>query len=89
MRIETYIEDAVCTSAEADGWLVRKLAWRGRAGAPDRLFVKGARVVFIEFKSPGEAPRPDQTREINDLVKHGAEVYVIDSIREGLKVLGL
>lgn len=89
MRIETYIEDAVCASAEADGWLVRKLAWRGRAGAPDRLLVKAGRVVFMEFKSPGENPRPDQHRELAALTEHGAESYAIDSIRAGLKVLGL
>ena len=47
---EYYIEDNVVAAAEADGWFSRKLQWVGRDGAPDRLFVKLGRVVFIEFK---------------------------------------
>lgn len=86
---ESAIEGKVCHDAEAEGWFCRKLSWIGRTGAPDRLFVKGGRVVFIEFKAPGEEPRADQLREHKRLREHGAEVYVVDSISGGQDALGL
>lgn len=87
--MEDVVERTVCNRAEMDGWLVRKLRWIGRRAAPDRLFIKRGRVVFIEFKSPGLRPNALQLREIDRLKAAGVEVYVIDSIGEGLEVLGI
>lgn len=86
---EDVIEATVCNKAEAAGWLVRKVAWPGRRAAMDRLFVKDGRTVWIEFKAPGEEPEVLQAREHRRFRAHGAEVYVIDNVAAGLKVLGL
>lgn len=86
---EDVIETAVCNFAEADGWLVRKMRWIGRRGAADRFFVKGGRVVLIEFKAPGKEPNTLQDREIKRFQKAGAEVHVVDSVAQGKRVLGL
>ena len=86
---EYYVEDNVVAAAEADGWLSRKLSWIGRDGAPDRLFVKLGRVVFIEFKDKGKESRGLQKRECERLRKAGAEVYVnVDTIVQGCRILG-
>ena len=86
---EDVIERTVVNKAEADGWLVRKVAWPGRRAAMDRLFVKGGRTVWIEFKAPGQKPEPLQAREHKRFREHGAEVHVIDNAATGLGVLGL
>ncbi|WP_027533842.1 hypothetical protein [Bradyrhizobium sp. WSM3983] len=85
--IESEIENAVCERAQANGWLVRKFKYIGRRAAADRLFIRGGRVVFIEFKQKGKLPRPGQDREHLRLKAHGAEVHVIDNIEDGLEVL--
>lgn len=85
---ESYIERKVCDFAKKLGWLVRKLQWVGRHGAPDRVFIKAGRLVFIEFKAPGKKPTAHQTLEIERLRAEGMEVYVIDDIDEGKFVLG-
>lgn len=86
---EDVVETTVCNKAERGGWLVRKVQWPGRRGAMDHVFIKGGRVVWIEFKRRGKDAEPLQRREIDRFLAAGAEAYVISSIHDGLKVLGL
>jgi hypothetical protein len=84
---ESVIESAVCDHATLSGWLVRKLSWIGRRGAPDRMFMKRGRCIFIEFKATGETPDPIQVREIARMRAAGMEVHVIDDIGAGCALL--
>jgi hypothetical protein len=85
---ESEIESNVVASAGAAGWLTRKLRWTGRTGAPDRIFIKGGRVVFIEFKATGKVSRGEQSLECQRLRRAGAEVWVdVDSIDYGCRIL--
>lgn len=92
---EDEIEGTVVKLAEKDGWLVRKLQYPGRRGAPDRMFVKfwhewqRARIVFIEFKRPGGAVRGIQTKEHDRLRERGAEIFVVDSVDQAKDILGI
>jgi len=46
--------EAACTRyARERDWLSIKLENTGHTGIPDRLFLKGGRAVFVEFKTPG------------------------------------
>ena len=86
---EGYIEGNVVAAAEADGWFSRKLQWIGRDGAPDRLFVKLGRVVFIEFKDKDKKTKGIQKNECKRLKEAGAEIYVnVDTITQGCRILG-
>ncbi|MFC3724473.1 VRR-NUC domain-containing protein [Neoaquamicrobium sediminum] len=85
--LESYIERKVCEYAKKLGWLVRKLQWVGRHGAPDRLFIRAGRVVFIEFKAPGKKPTEHQRLELERLREQGMEAYVVDDIDEGKFIL--
>ena len=87
--MELHIEDPICTWAEDDGWLVRKLTYPGRDGAPDRMFIKGGRVVFIEFKDTGKPLAPLQARERKRLLAAGAEAYMVDTRAQACKILGI
>lgn len=86
---EDQIETQVCHDAEKAGWIVRKVKWIGRISCMDRLFLKAGRIVLVEFKAPGEDPEPMQRREIKRFRDAGAEVHVVDSVKQGRKILGL
>jgi hypothetical protein len=87
--LEARIEDTVVARAVRAGWFVRKVAWLGRKDAPDRVFAKDGRTVWIEFKAPGEVPRLSQAHEHRLMKDAGMEVHVVSSIEQGLSVLGL
>lgn len=75
-RIETYLVEQV----EKHGGIIRKAAWIGRRGCPDRFvaFAKG-RNGLVEAKPPGEPLKPHQAREIGRLRRAGVSVGVVDS----------
>jgi hypothetical protein len=83
---ESYIEQQVIKRAKKNGWLVRKLQWIGRNGAPDRFFAKGGVIIFVEFKQTGKEPRPDQAEEHQTMRNYGVHVIVIDNIESGYAV---
>jgi len=85
--LESYVENKVCEWAKKNGWLVRKLQWIGREGAPDRLFLKNGCFLLIEFKQPGKKPRPSQRAEIKRLRQYGAKVAVVDNVEAGISFL--
>jgi Holliday junction resolvase len=86
---EATIEDSVIVAARKAGWFVRRVAWRGRKDCPDAVFAKLGRVVWIEFKREGEQARVTQKIEHEEMRAAGMEVYVVDSIAVGKRVLGL
>jgi len=60
---------------------IRKVKWIGRRDAPDRVvFFNG--VWFIELKRPNSTARSSQIREHSRMRKHGAAVFVIDTIEK-------
>lgn len=64
--------------AKALGYDVRKCAWEGRRGAPDRFVLTPWGHYWVEFKAPGEKLCPHQEREIARMRAAGCKVYVID-----------
>ncbi len=87
--IESPMENYVVSRAKAEGWLVRKVRWIGRRNAPDRLYIKAGRVVFLEHKATGKDARVGQQRELERLQAAGVEAYVVDSISQACRILGL
>lgn len=87
--IESASENYVVDEAEKAGWLVRKVKWINRRNSADRFFAKGGRIVFIEFKSPGEKPKAGQGREIKRLQDEGVEVHVCDNPLSAFRILGI
>lgn len=87
--LESSMEEWVCGEAEKAGWLQRKLKWIGRRNAPDRLFIKDGRVVFIEFKRTGEKPRSTQKTEIDRVREAGGEAHSCDNPLQALGILGV
>lgn len=59
-QLESSIERRYSEKIKEAGWFVTKLIKTSTNGIPDRLCIKNGRVVFIEFKIPGEKSTPLQ-----------------------------
>jgi hypothetical protein len=84
---ELAVEGAVVKWAKARGILVLKLNLIGNTGWPDRLFLHEGRVVFIEFKRPGEKLRRNQPQRVAELRQRGFTVGVYDDISSAIAFL--
>lgn len=67
--------------------LTRKMNGSGNRDWPDRLVILGDATppFFIEFKRPGEKPRPSQQFFINLLREAGMLVFVVQSRDEAVE----
>lgn len=83
---EKIIEAHLVKRVQSLGGEVRKAAWVGRRGAPDRCVMLHGRTIWVELKAPGQKAEPHQEREHARMRKMGQEVVVIDSI-EGVEAL--
>jgi hypothetical protein len=84
---ESLIEGKSCQWAKAQGWLSYKFVSPSQSGVPDRLFIRNAEVVFVEFKATGEQLRPLQVKVIDKMRTNGATVHVIDSVEGFINVM--
>lgn len=86
--LEKEIEKKVCDYAKAAGLLVYKFASPNHIGVPDRMFVAPHQHVFwIEFKREGGKPTAVQERECLKLRRCGFDVYLVDSVEDGIAVI--
>lgn len=84
--LEDEIEAGADKWATDNGWFVRKLRYPGRRGAPDKLYVKDGRVIFVEWKKPDGRRKGLQKREIRKINDHGGEAYFLDSVKAFIKI---
>ena len=88
--LEKQIEAAVCEYAKAKGLLAYKFTSPSRMAVPDRLFIMpGGTMFFCEFKREGAKPTVAQKREHLTLRQHKVDVFVIDTIDEGKRMIDL
>lgn len=85
-RSESKVEKDSVNVARANGWFTRKYKSPAQNGVQDRLFVKGSRVVFIEYKRIGKEPTGLQCDDAAELRAHGGEVYWTNTVR-GTKMI--
>ena len=85
--LEREVEGPAKTYAKERGWWVAKFVSPGRRGVPDDIFIRAGRVIFIEFKRPGKDVRPQQAKRIREMRDHGAEVFVIDNLKDAYELL--
>lgn len=77
---ESVIEDYLVDRVKATGGEVRKQAWPGHKGSPDRFcWWPNGRHAWIELKRPGGAPEAHQAREIAKMRRAGLAVLAIDN----------
>lgn len=78
--LEREVERPAVEYAKKRGWFACKFVSPGLNGVPDRLFIRGGRHVFVEFKRPGEKPTEQQLKRHREMREAGAEVYVVDDL---------
>ncbi|MDG0507430.1 VRR-NUC domain-containing protein [Klebsiella quasipneumoniae] len=77
---ESLIEKHLVAAVKTAGGVAYKFVSPGRRSVPDRIvLLPGGRIIFVECKSPGKAPRVDQLREHERLRALGFNVVVLDS----------
>jgi hypothetical protein len=85
--LEKTIEKNVTKYAKDKGWLSFKFVSPSNRGVPDRIFMKGGRTIFIEFKASGKKPTKLQWRRIEQIEKAGLAVFVVDSVEDGREII--
>lgn len=84
---ESEIEKKVSEYAKAKGWLVYKFVSPSQRGVPDKIFIGGGDIFFIEFKAPGKKPTKLQDKIFSKIRGELFEVYIIDNIESGKKLI--
>lgn len=88
---ESQIEQALVRRVRLLGGEIRKVAWIGRRGAPDRFVMLPLRAlracglpksVWVELKRPGKGAEDHQTREHRRMQSCGEIVLIIDTLDE-------
>lgn len=75
-KVENYLQD----KSSKYGFLCYKFTSPGTSGVPDRILIGHGKVIFVETKAPGKTARKLQEYIIKQMRKHGAIVYVADTI---------
>ncbi|ECG8599328.1 VRR-NUC domain-containing protein [Salmonella enterica subsp. salamae] len=76
---ENLIEKHLVAEVKKAGGIAYKFVSPGRRSVPDRIvLLPGGRLVFVECKAPGKAPRANQVREHERLRALGFTVVVLD-----------
>lgn len=86
-RAEYLVEHYLVEQVKRKGGEIRKLAWVGRSGAPDRVvFLPHGQIMFVECKSDVGKLSRQQLFEHATLLKVGVKVHVV-STREQVDAL--
>jgi len=82
------LDSKVAKGALAIGIPSCKLAVRGDTGWPDRIFfIFGGNPIIMEFKLPGDDPRPKQNHKIEILQKLGYDVCAVNDYKIAMNKL--
>lgn len=84
---ERDVERALIKRVKQAGGEVRKLAWIGRRGAPDRLVMLPGRYLFVELKAPGGRVSRLQDLEHRRLRAAGFDVRIVWKVEDIDEVL--
>lgn len=88
-QLESEIEQKHRDIARAAGWFVVKIEKASLNGFPDRFYAQAGRVVLLEFKRPGGVMSAQQKLRHRELCAAGVEFYVVYSVAEANRVLGI
>lgn len=80
---ERDIERKLVNAIKAAGGICPKWVAPGFDGVPDRIvLMPGAKIAFVEVKTPGEKPRPLQLSRHELLRRLGFKVFVLDNVEK-------
>lgn len=77
---EIEIEGPATEYAECRGWWEFKIMQASKNGIPDRFYARKGRIVFVEYKAPGEPATVQQLKRHAEMREAGIEVHIIDNM---------
>jgi Holliday junction resolvase len=77
---ESDIEKKCSQLSKNAGFITYKFVSPNNKAVPDRIFIKGGNVLFVEFKQKGKEPTKLQYKVISEMCLAGAKVFVIEDI---------
>lgn len=86
---ESKVEKEIREYAEATGWWQAKFVSPSKTAVPDRVFIRGGMVLWMEVKRPGEEPTAQQYYRMKEMKKYGAIVCWVDSFESAKEWLDL
>jgi hypothetical protein len=84
---ESQLEKKVCAWAKEGGISTLKLSGPNDRGKADRMFMKGGRIIFLEFKAAGKKPTALQHRFLKQRVDDGFVAGWTDDYVEAIDIL--
>lgn len=85
--LESRIEREATAYAIARGWWECKIIQASKNGIPDRLYIRDGVTLFVEYKRPGELPRPQQEKRMAELRAKGVHAVWVDSVERAKELL--
>lgn len=87
-RLEKATEKKISDYARGRGCIVTKYSDSATRGAPDRMILTPYGVpLFVEVKRAGEAPRPEQERYLERLLRAGYLATWVDNEAQAIRVI--
>jgi Holliday junction resolvase len=86
---ESKVEKAIREYAEATGWWQAKFVSPSKKAVPDRVFIRGGIVLWMEVKRPDEEPTAQQYHRIKEMKEYGAIVCWVDNFESAKEWLDL
>jgi len=87
VKRESEIQEKVTLYATSIGLIPVRINVTGRKGWPDYLYGYRGKVLFIEYKRPGEKPEPLQEYVHSQLREQWFPVLVVDNVERGKEIL--
>ncbi len=84
---ESTIERTVCAWTKERGILVIKISGPSQKGVPDRLFLRGGKTAFVEFKRPGGKTTALQDMWLARLSAEGFPAEAFDNVGNAIQWL--
>jgi len=80
---ESVVERDIVAYAKSKGVECFKFTSPGQRGAPDRVFIKAGRVLFLEIKQKGKKPTPLQDHQMLRIQNAGVAAQWTDNLTTG------
>ena len=84
---ESKLEGSICSLFRDNGYVVFKINGNNQRGAPDRVFLKNGRLVFMEFKARGGRLSKHQKHYWDLLIKQGFRYEIVKTYEHGVSIL--
>lgn len=85
--MESRIERKATEYAKSLGMLTLKLNVKGQAGWPDHIYIWNGHTWYVEYKAPGQKPRPLQAYIHQQLRDRHAVIRVVDNLIDARSII--